>query len=231
MISRAQRKFGAMSTATRVVVAGGVALVLAGGVTAAGAAITASDSTVINACVLTKDGSVRIIAAGKTCAKGETAVSWNQTGPAGPQGAPGAMGPAGPAGADGEDSTNAAGLSVYDGDTRLGPLTSASGTQIWYLSADGVVTSTARTIIKGEVWFAELGCRGAAFYMNDTQPVGVVIDVHGLVKYEVTSITKAPQEIASYRADFTNGECYRSDGPFTFDVQPVEVYVNRINIH
>jgi hypothetical protein len=51
-------------------------------------------SGTIHGCYNTKDGTLRVIDsdAGRTCAKGETALNWNQTGPQGPAGAPGMSG-------------------------------------------------------------------------------------------------------------------------------------------
>jgi hypothetical protein len=52
---------------------------------------------VIHGCYKSSDGKLRVIdtEAGHTCGSGETAVSWNQTGPQGPTGATGPEGPAG----------------------------------------------------------------------------------------------------------------------------------------
>jgi hypothetical protein len=56
----------------------------------------------VHACVDTRTGSVRVVSDTSAClAKRETALTWNQTGPAGPQGPVGATGPAGPQGDSG----------------------------------------------------------------------------------------------------------------------------------
>jgi hypothetical protein len=54
----------------------------------------------IHGCYSAKDGTLRVIDmdARQACAKSETALSWNQTGPQGAQGPAGATGPAGPQG-------------------------------------------------------------------------------------------------------------------------------------
>ena len=87
-----------------------IALLGAGALAALGGGIAYADvpdsSGVIHGCVKTGHGQLRLIdtAAGETCLKSETAVTWNQTGPRGPQGpkgdtgATGPQGPAGPAG-------------------------------------------------------------------------------------------------------------------------------------
>ena len=76
-----------------------VALV-AGGVAVAQASIPGSNG-VITACY-DKTGAVRIIDTAKTsCGKGETALTWNEQGPAGPTGATGPTGSAGATGATG----------------------------------------------------------------------------------------------------------------------------------
>jgi hypothetical protein len=54
---------------------------------------------IINACMKTKNGQLRIVRAGTTCLPSETAVSWNAVGPAGPEGPAGPQGIQGPSGA------------------------------------------------------------------------------------------------------------------------------------
>src|SRR5579875_3587718 len=51
------------------------------------------------------DGLLRIVSAGTTCGPGETAISWNQSGPQGPQGAKGTTGPQGAQGPQGAKGT------------------------------------------------------------------------------------------------------------------------------
>jgi hypothetical protein len=95
-------------TTKGMVIAGGVALVLLAGGTAAGAAIASGPvdgSGVIHGCWTNTaiNGSHAFILqdAGTACPNGTTAISWNQTGPQGPAGPARATGPAGPAGAQG----------------------------------------------------------------------------------------------------------------------------------
>src|SRR5262245_4217501 len=94
------------------------AFCLLAGIGAAYAALQ-DPAGVIHACIDGK-GNTRIIdVAVESCRKGETPLSWNQTGPQGPAGAPGATGatgatgPQGPAGATGP--AGAAGLPGADG--------------------------------------------------------------------------------------------------------------------
>jgi hypothetical protein len=70
--------------------------------TAALAAIPGAGG-VITGCYSKKDGKLRVIdaQAGKKCAKGEVALSWNQAGPQGLAGPAGPQGPAGPSGTPG----------------------------------------------------------------------------------------------------------------------------------
>jgi len=78
-------------------------------VASAGTAIAASnDPAVIKGCV-DKKGALRIA---NTCKKGETALAWNQKGPAG---ANGAAGPAGPAGPSAGVETNVGGDALEGG--------------------------------------------------------------------------------------------------------------------
>jgi hypothetical protein len=81
-----------MSVRVRVALVAILATVLAGN---AGATIyAAATAPTIRACVSTKTGAMRYVPT-KPCAKGETAITWNVTGPTGP------AGPAGPAGGSG----------------------------------------------------------------------------------------------------------------------------------
>jgi collagen triple helix repeat protein len=57
-----------------------------------------ADAQVINGCYSAKDGGLRVIANGATCAKQELPIQWNATGPKGDPGAPGVQGPVGPQG-------------------------------------------------------------------------------------------------------------------------------------
>jgi Collagen triple helix repeat (20 copies) len=58
-------------------------------------------STVINACIKTKTGRVRIVGSAASCRKSEYATQWNISGPAGDTGPSGAAGPQGPSGPPG----------------------------------------------------------------------------------------------------------------------------------
>lgn len=94
-----------------------LAAVVGAGILIAGSSVATAavvSNNTINGCYTTKSGALRVIdTSAGTCAKGETAISWNRTGPqglpgvkgdtgpAGPAGAPGAQGPAGPAGSAG----------------------------------------------------------------------------------------------------------------------------------
>jgi len=78
----------------------------------AAAAIPGADGT-ITGCYTTaggQQGNLRVVDAGQACAKGETAIRWNQqgvkgeTGPEGPVGPQGDTGPQGPAGANGTEA-------------------------------------------------------------------------------------------------------------------------------
>ena len=110
-----------IATAAAVLVAAGVAY-----------ATIPDGNGVIQGCYATSGGSLRVIdsTAGAACAKKETAISWNQTGPegpagqAGPQGAAGAQGPQGPGGPQGPE----------------GP-TGPSGTSHGYYVSEGTASS------------------------------------------------------------------------------------------
>ncbi len=90
-----------------------VFLALCGGAWAAQSQSAATRT--IRACVSKKSGSVRVLAAGRRCARTERTLAWNQRGPAGARGATGAQGQAGapgvqgPAGSDAQFTGAAAG--------------------------------------------------------------------------------------------------------------------------
>jgi type VI secretion system secreted protein Hcp len=110
----------------------------------AGSAIaaTANDGAVIRACAAKSGKSLHLAKADGKCGKGETALAWNQKGPAGaagPVGPAGAAGPAGPAGASG-DGTN-----VVGGETLTG------GQADGFLKFDGVAGESADPAHAGEI--------------------------------------------------------------------------------
>src|SRR5262249_26151414 len=88
----------------------GLALLLAGGVSALAFGLPDSPSGTITACVLNGLGQIRIIGPTDQCHQNETLITWNQTGvpgppgpqgPSGPQGIPGPQGQTGPLGPQG----------------------------------------------------------------------------------------------------------------------------------
>jgi type VI secretion system secreted protein Hcp len=82
------------------------AALIAGGAVALGA-IPSSDGT-IHACYATggsPTGALRIVDEGVQCASGETAITWNQQGPAGPPGPTGDTGPSADSGSSGGGDT------------------------------------------------------------------------------------------------------------------------------
>jgi hypothetical protein len=64
------------------------------------AAIPGDDGT-IDGCYSRATGNLRVVESADDCRKAETAIKWNQRGPAGPQGLPGPAGPKGDPGAAG----------------------------------------------------------------------------------------------------------------------------------
>jgi hypothetical protein len=81
--------------------------------------------TVVNACVATAGGRVRVIDAGAACKRKERPLSWNAQGPAGDPGAPGDTGPKGDPGdpgASGPPSCRVIGRLTVAGITGDGPV-------------------------------------------------------------------------------------------------------------
>lgn len=132
---RSTRKLFVIALATAAVGA------LGGTAFAVETASTDANSTTIHACV-SKGGVVRVVDTGNACTRGETPLSWNQTGPAGPQGPEGPAGPSGPAG-----PTGAAGPTG-----PAGPTTTVTATPSESASADqsgdtgGDPTSSGATV-------------------------------------------------------------------------------------
>jgi type VI protein secretion system component Hcp len=87
-----------------------VGIVLAAALAAgAGSAIAANDSPVIRACAAKNGKALHLAGTNGKCAKGETALTWNQKGPAGAPGQAGPAGPQGPAGASAAAPENVVG--------------------------------------------------------------------------------------------------------------------------
>jgi type VI secretion system secreted protein Hcp len=108
------------------------------------AAIPGDDGT-IDGCYSQANGSLRVVENADECRKSETAIKWNQRGPAGPQGIPGPAGPkgdAGPAGPAGPPG-NAA---ILVGGEALN-----AGTADAFLKLDGVPGESADAKHKGEI--------------------------------------------------------------------------------
>lgn len=88
---------------TKMYVAGLVSGIVLSGVTVVAASIPDSNTQVISACYHRRSGALRVIdqQAGARCARSETLLRWNQTGPQGLTGLPGPAGPQGPASPEG----------------------------------------------------------------------------------------------------------------------------------
>ncbi len=83
-------------------------IIITVGISAFGLAVVIGipdSSGVIHACYSNSQGSVRIVESASDCKNNETAITWNQTGPAGSPGPAGPQGPSGPAGPQGPQGT------------------------------------------------------------------------------------------------------------------------------
>jgi hypothetical protein len=112
-----------------------VFLALGGGAYAAVSSITGAGG-MIHGCYAKKNGSLRLIAAGKKCAKGEKAIAFNQQGRQGLPGTPGAAGAAGAAGVKGEQGPQ-------------GPGATSVSTTIAHESAATIATLSNGLILEG----------------------------------------------------------------------------------
>src|SRR4051812_25979993 len=89
---------------------GGIVLAAALAVGAGSAiAAAANDSAVIRACAAKNGKTLHLAGTNGKCAKGETALTWNQKGPGGAPGQAGPAGPQGPAGASAAAAENVVG--------------------------------------------------------------------------------------------------------------------------
>jgi hypothetical protein len=93
------------------------ASLLVGGAHAAG--VIPGPDGVIHGCYQNNNGKLRVLPAGETCDRNETALPWNQVGPAGPRGDKGDRGEAGPQGQPG--------LSEYQTIPVQQPISAAGG--------------------------------------------------------------------------------------------------------
>jgi hypothetical protein len=96
--SQRWRTIVAKSHINRFVVFASAAVLLSGAVAVADSTLQ-NQTTTYNGCVNNGSGILRVIQPGESCRSNETAISWNQTGPAGPAGS---AGPAGQQGIQGE---------------------------------------------------------------------------------------------------------------------------------
>jgi hypothetical protein len=107
----------------------------------------------VSACVGDRSGAVRLVSAHTRCRRGESAVTWNQQGPAGtagkpgPQGATGAAGASGPAGTTGSAGASVTSTTLTSGDSNCpaggSRFTSASGVTFACNGAPASLTTTA----------------------------------------------------------------------------------------
>jgi type VI secretion system secreted protein Hcp len=123
------------------------ALALGAGTAVAIAAIPASDGT-IHACRATTGtptGAVRIVDETDTCAAGEQALTWNQTGPTGPSGPSGPAGPPGDSGSSGGGSFGGTDTGTAGSDQGGGPSADI------FLKLDGMSGESTDEDHKGEI--------------------------------------------------------------------------------
>ena len=106
----------------------------------------------LHACV-NEEGGLRLLKAGKRCKKGQTAVVWDQTGPAGAKGALGAPGAAGGKGAEGpkgapSESANVKWASIGAAgeiEATHGVLAALATSAHYYVAFDSDITNCAVT--------------------------------------------------------------------------------------
>jgi hypothetical protein len=141
-------------------VASGLALFisLGGGAYAATTRSIGSDPT-IRACVA-KSGSVRVLGAGRSCRKHETAIAWNRRGPVGQRG---------PAGSDGKDGADVDAGNHYTKAESDARYLAATGKAVDADKLDGA--DLADVAIAGDLLFARVASNGAS--VSGSRPAGV----------------------------------------------------------
>src|SRR5258708_37312609 len=77
--------------------------------------VAATSSGVLDACVTSGNGMMRLVNSSAACHTNETFVEWNITGPEGPAGPQGAPGPQGPQGPQGPAAASAGGAAFVFG--------------------------------------------------------------------------------------------------------------------
>jgi hypothetical protein len=150
-----------------------------------------SASTVIRGCYFPNAAYIRVLTGSQTCRAGETALSWNQTGPTGPQGAagaagptgapgvagpagstgpagtagvPGPAGPVGPAGAAGSSASSVNGLSCDDGTATVGTI---------HTAIDPSTRIVTLTCVPSHVYALTVSATGNGAGAITSSPVGV----------------------------------------------------------
>jgi hypothetical protein len=132
----------------------------------------------VSACVA-RNGSVRVVAAGKRCRRGEKAISWSRRGsrgPAGPQGPAGAQGAAGTPGRDGTDGKDGApGTPGANGATNVNTKVAAlqcTGAGCLASITFGCNTSLGERAIDGGIDVGENGDRVEQLHPQGTNGLG-----------------------------------------------------------
>jgi hypothetical protein len=165
-----------VAVAALVVAAGGIAV----------AAIPDS-SGVIHGCYGKSNGQLRVVDSAGGCKKNETAISWNQRGPAGPRGLPGPRGPQGPPGPQGPAGSSEAftrAVKVPASGRRvllaipgvfdlLGECTAQGGGSVHFRASTRVVFSR---IVQGATFAVDAGEEGGLLNSRDIIQVSTASD-------------------------------------------------------
>lgn len=163
-----------LATRARIVGAIIIALLLGGATTALGVIGIPDADGRIYGCYENKSGELRLVPAGEQCAKNETSIYWNQTGPVGPTGPQGAKGDTGAAGAQGPAGPAGAGLTSLDSLNGLPCNTSATAgtTRVTY-GLSGAVTIVCEIPIPptGNPVFTGLSVSGSIASAQFSKPV------------------------------------------------------------
>jgi type VI secretion system secreted protein Hcp len=114
------------------------------------AAIPGDDGT-IDGCYSRATGNLRVVQSGDRCRGIETAIKWNQRGPAGPEGIPGPSGEAGPKGDTGPAGPPGPAGAAGDSAIVVGGEALNAGTADAFLKLDGVPGESTDAKHKGEI--------------------------------------------------------------------------------
>jgi type VI secretion system secreted protein Hcp len=208
-----------------------VAVVLGAGTAVAIAAIPSSSDGIIHACRVTTGatpGQLRVIDVETTpaqaCVAGETALSWNETGPAGPPGPQGDPGPPGDSGSGTDTSGGGSGTgsgAPFDTSQAGGPSADI------FLAIDGIPGDSSDAQHKNQISiesFAFLAKRPSTRTVGAVRFSGLRLDkVYDVSSPRILSAATSGRHLKSATVTFSTGSDTGSTNVLTYKLSDVAV--------